>query len=63
MAMLLSIVIVSWNTRDLLRASLVALKAEVALLQSQIPGATVETFLVDNASADGSAAKIGRAHV
>ncbi|MBK7750968.1 MAG: glycosyltransferase [Candidatus Obscuribacter sp.] len=60
--MLLSIVIVSWNTRDLLRASLVALKAEVALLQSQIPGATVETFLVDNASADGSAAMAASEH-
>lgn len=62
MAMLLSIVIVSWNTRDLLRACLVALKAEIALLQSQIPGATVETFLVDNASADGSAAMAESEH-
>ncbi|MBL8084884.1 MAG: glycosyltransferase family 2 protein, partial [Candidatus Obscuribacter sp.] len=50
--MLLSVVIVSWNTRDLLRACLVSLKEEIATMPNP---ADVEVFLVDNASADGSA--------
>ena len=50
--MLLSVVIVSWNTRDLLRACLVSLKEEIAAMPNP---ADVEVFLVDNASADGSA--------
>ncbi len=43
----LSIIIVSWNTRDLLRDCLASLPAAVAPL-------TAETIVVDNASADGS---------
>ncbi len=44
----LSIIIVSWNVRDLLRACLAALPPEV------------EIVVVDNASADGSAAMVAR---
>jgi GT2 family glycosyltransferase len=44
----LSIVIVSWNVRELLRANLARLR-EVA------PGLTKEVFVVDNGSADGTA--------
>lgn len=47
----LSVVIVSWNTRDLLEACL-------ASLQGAADGLAVETLVVDNASADGSAAMI-----
>src|SRR5579871_2512973 len=47
----LSIVIVSYNTRDLLRACLRALPAATE-------GLTVETFVVDNASPDESAAMV-----
>ncbi len=56
--MLLSIVIVSWNTKDLLRACLVALQAEIERFKAESDFAShndVEVFLVDNASADGSA--------
>lgn len=45
-----SIVIVSWNTRDLLRDCLRSLRGAA--------GAATEVFVVDNASADGSAAMI-----
>lgn len=44
----LSIVIVSWNTRDLLAACLTAVYAEP-------PDCSFEVWVVDNASADGSA--------
>lgn len=44
----LSIVIVSYNTRELLRECLASLRAGAA-------GLAVETFVVDNASRDGSA--------
>lgn len=44
-----SIVIVSWNTRELLAACLDSVAAEVGR-----GGLAVETFVVDNASADGS---------
>lgn len=44
-----SIVIVSWNTRELLAACLDSVAAEVGRA-----GLAVETFVVDNASADGS---------
>jgi N-acetylglucosaminyl-diphospho-decaprenol L-rhamnosyltransferase len=44
-----SVVIVSWNTRDLLLRCLESLKAEAA--RSRL---YVEVFVVDNASADGS---------
>jgi GT2 family glycosyltransferase len=46
--MQLSILIVSWNTRELLRACLEKLKPELTAIESEV-------FLVDNASADGSA--------
>ena len=47
----LSIIIVSWNTRDLLRGCLASLPAATA-------GLACEIFVVDNASADGSAAMV-----
>jgi GT2 family glycosyltransferase len=47
----LSIVIVSWNTRDLLRRCLASLPAAVGGLQSEV-------LVVDNASDDGSAAMV-----
>ena len=49
----LSIVIVNWNTRDLLRACLAALRAAVG-------GLSYEVIVVDNGSTDGSAAMVGR---
>lgn len=62
--MLLSIVIVSWNTRELLRDCLSALQYEIGNLQSTlekrgVADREIETFLIDNASADGSAAMAG----
>ena len=47
----LSIIIVNWNTRELLVACLASVAAEVARLDQ----GEVETFVVDNASTDGSA--------
>ncbi len=47
----LSIVIVNWNTRDLLRDCLASLPAACS-------GLTTETVVVDNRSADGSAAMV-----
>lgn len=47
----LSIIIVNWNTRDLLRACLASLR--VALAGSPL---RAEVLVIDNASADGSAA-------
>ncbi|MCB1183090.1 glycosyltransferase family 2 protein [bacterium] len=47
----LSIVIVSWNTRELLRGCLASLPAATA-------GLACEVLVVDNASADGSAAMV-----
>lgn len=47
----LSIVIVSYNVRDLLRACL-------SSLPQAAPGLETEVFVVDNASADGSAAMV-----
>lgn len=49
----LSIVIVSWNVRDLLRACLASIK-DSRLCQS------FEVFVVDNASSDGSADMVAR---
>ncbi|MFX6357502.1 glycosyltransferase, partial [Acinetobacter baumannii] len=46
--MLISIIVVSWNTRELLRACLSSLRRELA-------GVDAEVFLIDNDSADGSA--------
>ena len=48
--MILSILIVSWNTRDLLRRCL----ASIAAQQGDFPWGEVETIVVDNASTDGS---------
>lgn len=47
----LSIVVVNWNTRDLLAACL-------ASIQSHPPACAFEVWVVDNSSADGSAAMI-----
>ncbi|MCC9076788.1 glycosyltransferase family 2 protein [Litorilinea aerophila] len=54
--MKLSIVIVSWNTRDLLAACLDSIARE----QDALAGAAVqvETFVVDNVSRDGSAVMV-----
>jgi GT2 family glycosyltransferase len=49
--MLLSIVIVSWNTRDLLADC-------IASIYTNSPGGEFEIWVVDNASSDGSAAFI-----
>ena len=51
MAPELSIVIVSWNTKELLRDCLASLPAAA-------PGISVETIAVDNGSSDGSAAMV-----
>ncbi len=50
--MLLSVIVVSWNTKDLLRACLSSLQSELKML---CPEQDCEVFLVDNNSADGSA--------
>jgi N-acetylglucosaminyl-diphospho-decaprenol L-rhamnosyltransferase len=50
----LSIVIVSWNTRDLLADCLHLLWSNLIAFQEN----SVETFVVDNASADGTAAMV-----
>ena len=47
---MLSILIVNWNTRDLLRACLLSLRGNVAVEH--------EVIVVDNASHDGSAAMV-----
>ena len=49
--MTLSIVIVNWNTRDLLRGCLQSI-AEASFTE------TMETIVVDNNSSDGSAAMV-----
>lgn len=48
----LAILIVSWNTRELLRQCLTSLQAELATISAEV-------ILVDNASADGSAEMAG----
>ncbi len=53
----LSVIIVSWNVRDLLRACLASLAAGAAAAAER-PSLTVEVIVVDNASADGSAAMV-----
>jgi N-acetylglucosaminyl-diphospho-decaprenol L-rhamnosyltransferase len=52
----LSIIIVSWNVRDLLRACLASLTADAA--PPVQPGLAIEIIVVDNASADASAAMV-----
>jgi GT2 family glycosyltransferase len=49
----LSVVILSWNTREILRACLIALEQDVG-------GRTRETIVVDNGSDDGSAEMVAR---
>lgn len=51
---LLSILIITWNTRDLLAACLTALAAEL----QQFVADQVEVVVIDNASTDGSAALV-----
>lgn len=58
MGRLLSIVIVSWNTRAFLSRCLQAVRDEVAAL----PAGAVETTVVDNASSDDSVAMVARDH-
>jgi GT2 family glycosyltransferase len=53
--MQLSVIIVSWNTRDLLRRCLVTLQSELAGIESEV-------FLIDNNSADGSADMVRAEH-
>ncbi len=55
--MRLGVVIVSYNVRDLLRACLRSLDEEVA----RTPGLDADIVVVDNASADGSAAMVADA--
>ncbi|MBI4568192.1 MAG: glycosyltransferase family 2 protein [Planctomycetes bacterium] len=50
--MTVSVVIVSWNTRDLLRECLLSVRAHAGVVQ--------ETIVVDNGSSDGSAAMVSR---
>jgi GT2 family glycosyltransferase len=58
--MLLTIVIVSWNTRDLLDKCLAAAKAEIE--RSPLNFENTELFVVDNASRDGSAQMVAASH-
>lgn len=53
--MRLSIIIVSWNTKDLLARCLASVQAE---LRGPLNPGDVEIFVVDNASSDGSAAMV-----
>jgi GT2 family glycosyltransferase len=50
----LSIVVVSWNTRELLLACLASIEREI-LGGSAVPRLALETLVVDNGSEDGSA--------
>jgi hypothetical protein len=59
----LSIIIVNWNTRELLAGCLASLeRAHVETLERSNPstnsGQAVETFVIDNASTDGSVAMV-----
>jgi GT2 family glycosyltransferase len=57
----LSVVILSWNVRDLLRRCLKSVVGDVGLITDHCPepkashGLTIEVVVVDNASSDGSA--------
>lgn len=50
----LSIIIVNWNTRELLCRCLETVQANI----ESIPSAQIETFVVDNVSSDGSASMV-----
>src|SRR5687768_4731773 len=50
----LSIIIVNWNTRELLHCCLETVQANI----ESIPSALIETFVVDNVSSDGSGAMV-----
>ena len=54
----LSVVTVSWNTRDLLRECLESLKQEL----DNLPQVKSEVFLIDNDSHDGSAQMVASEH-
>jgi GT2 family glycosyltransferase len=54
----LSVIIVSWNVRDLLRACLVSVQNHFTNLPIYQSTITVEVIVVDNASADGSAGMV-----
>lgn len=51
----LSVIVVSWNVRDLLRR---CLQSILAAVDGSAPPRTLEILVVDNASADGSAAMV-----
>jgi len=59
--MLLSVIVVSWNTRELLRACLASLQQELIVLTGSSALNDVEVFVVDNASADQSAEMVAEA--
>jgi GT2 family glycosyltransferase len=56
----LSVIIVNWNTRDLLRACLVSLQSALNAPRSSRP-ASAEVLVIDNASTDGSAEMVRQA--
>ena len=56
--MRLSIITVSWNTRDLLNRCLVTVREELA----RMPDVESEVFVIDNDSHDGSADMVAREH-
>lgn len=58
--MMLSVAIVSWNTRDLLDRCLYSLKAQVDT--ASFGAEKIEVFVVDNCSADGSADMVASKH-
>lgn len=51
----LSVIVVSWNTRELLDRCLTSLQAEISNMEHQV-------FVVDNASSDGSADMVAEKH-
>ena len=53
----LSIVIVTWNTRELVLECLASVEREVRALEGSC-GLSVETWVVDNGSEDGTAEAI-----
>jgi GT2 family glycosyltransferase len=55
----LSVILASYNTRDLLARTLAALLAPAGQAGDGRPAPTTEVIVVDNASADGSAAMVG----